>query len=301
MTLSDNLRGAAFMTGSMVCFTANDAFLKALSGHLPLFQTLFLRSIAALILLSLLARAMRQFTLKISREDRKRLAMRTVTEIAAAFFFISALFNMPIANVSAILQALPLTVTLAAAVFLHEAVGWRRLSAILIGLVGVLIIIRPGGDGFSLFSLYAVGAVVAVTARDLIARQMSSALPSTMAAVVTATGLLIFSGLASVFETWKPVTGEALLYLAGSALFIMGGYVFSVSAMRSGEIGFVTQFRYSSLLTALILGFLFFNEWPDALTLVGAGIVVATGLFTLYRERRQSVREKQGSPALRLR
>jgi len=150
----------------------------------------------------------RVFTTPIPSRDRALIALRTVVEVAAAYFFISALFHMPIANVTAILQALPLTVTLAGAVFL-------------------------GGLG----------------------------------------------------TQWQPLSGLAAMQLAGAAFFVIGGYVFSVNAMRSGEIGFVAPFRYTSLVVALVLGLAFFGEWPDGFTLTGCVIVVATGLFTLYRER----------------
>ena len=285
LNLSDNLRGALFMLLSMTAFTVNDSAMKGLADELPLFEAIFLRSICVCIFLSLIAWKSGALRVHVSQPDRKLIAVRSLTEIGAAYFFITSLFNMPIANVTAIIQALPLTVSLAAAVFLGEALGWRRLVAILIGFAGVMLIVRPGGEGFSIYSVYVLGAVICVTIRDLAARRMSASVPTPTVALIAATCVMVFSGLGSIQETWAMPSATAALQLIAASVFIIGGYIFSVSAMRSGEIGFVAQFRYTSLLAALVLGFVFFDEWPDLLTLIGSAIVVATGLFTLYRER----------------
>jgi S-adenosylmethionine uptake transporter len=283
--ISDNMRGALLMMGAMTSFTLNDACLKALSDELPLFQALFLRGIGTTLCLAGLAHVMGHMRFDLERRDWRLIALRTVSEAAAAWFFITALFNMPIGNVSAILQSLPLTVTLAAALFLGETVGWRRMVAILIGLVGVLLIVQPGGAGFNHYAVYALLSVGCVTVRDLCSRRMSRGVPSVLIALATATGVTSFAGVGSLFTVWQPLTVTAASQLSAAMIFVIGGYIFSVGAMRVGEIGFVAPFRYTSLLVALILGLLVFGDWPDSLTLIGATIVVATGLFTLYRER----------------
>lgn len=284
--LTDNMRGALLMMGSMSAFTINDAFMKTVAADLPLMQSIFLRGVIVVPLMLILCRAMGQLRFDISRRDWHLILLRTLAEMIGAFLFISALFNMPLANVSAILQALPLTVTLAAALFFREPLGWRRLTAILVGFIGVLLIVRPGGADFNVFSLYAVAAVLVVTFRDLAARRMSRDVPSTLAALVAAVGVMLMAAMGLAFETWQPVATSHVGLLIGAAVFIIGGYVFSVSAMRVGEISFVAPFRYTSLLVALILGFIIFGEVPKPLTLLGAAIVVAMGLFTLYREQR---------------
>jgi S-adenosylmethionine uptake transporter len=297
--LTDNMRGALFMMGAMTAFTVNDAFMKTLSVDLPLFQSIFLRSVIVLPLLILLCKAMGQLRFDLNRRDWTLLSIRAVGEMVSAFLFFKALFHMPWANVSAILQALPLTVSLGAAVFFGETLGWRRMTSILIGFAGVLLIIRPGGADFNVYSLYALGTVVAATIRDLAARQMSPDVPSTMAAVVAAVGVTVMASFGLLAETWVPVTTLQLGLLTSAAVFIVGAYIFSVAAMRVGEIGFVAPFRYTSLLVALTLGYVVFAEIPKALTLIGAGIVVAMGLFTLYREqrlRRQLARTNAGQP-----
>ncbi len=298
MPLSPNLRGALLMTGSMTAFTVNDAFMKVLSEAFPFFQLLLLRSVLTTSFIALLAWQAGAFRVQISRSNWQLMLIRTLAEIGAAYFFLNALFNMPIANVTAIIQALPLTVTLGAAIVLNEPVGWRRFAAIAIGFLGVMMIVRPGGEGFSLYSTFALLAVLCVTIRDLAARRLSVEVPSLFVALTAAIGVTIFSFSGAMFVEWEAMGGRDLALLGCAALAIIGGYLFSVMAMRVGEIGFVAPFRYSSLVAALIIGFLVFNEWPDGWTQIGAAIVVATGLFTLWRERRQA---RKPTPAFRQR
>lgn len=296
MTLSDNMRGAVFIMLSMTAFTINDALMKLAAPALPFFQQVFMRGVLITFGLIILARMWGHFGHRASRKDRILMAVRTLAEAAGTAFFLTALFSMPIVNLVAILQALPLTVTLAAAVVLGEPVGWRRLVAILVGFVGVAIIIRPGMDGFTIYSLYGVGAVVCVTIRDLAARRLSPDVPSSrvaLSASLGVTALALIGSLASG-EVWVMPSAYEMKLLGGAAGCLMIGYMSAVSGMRSGDIGFVAPFRYTSLLVGLIVGFFLFDEWPDEFTMLGASIVVATGLFTLYRERATATPAKQG-------
>ncbi|MGR3662391.1 MAG: DMT family transporter [Paracoccaceae bacterium] len=297
--MPENQRAALLMMASMATFTFNDACMKSLSDEIPLFQAIFLRGAMTSVMMIALATMLGGLNFSLSRRDWGLVALRTAAEVAAAFLFISALFNMPIGNATAILQALPLAVTLAGAVFLREAVGWRRMSAILIGFCGILMIVQPGADGFNAFSIYAILAVVAVTIRDLVVRRLSSDVPSMTVAVVAAVGVTVLSGFASLSETWVQPSPLAMAQLVGASVFIIGGYLFSVMTMRIGDIGFVAPFRYTSLLWALLLGFVIFGEWPNKLALAGISIVVATGLFTLLRERGQG--RRSGPTGLRMR
>ena len=286
MLRSANMRGALLMTASMTAFTVNDTFVKLLGDHLPFFQFLLIRSIGAAIFLTLLAWRAKALVWPKNRRDRWLIAIRSPAEMVAAYFFLTALIHMPLANVTAILQALPLTVALGAALVLREPVGWKRFLAIGIGFIGVYLIIRPGVDGFSTYALYALLAVVAVTVRDLAARRLSEDVSSVTVALFAVLAILAFASVgAATGPQWEPISTTDWFWLGGSIVTIIGGYLFSVSAMRHGEIGFVAPFRYASLIVALILGFLVFGDWPDQVTLIGAAIVVATGLFTLWRER----------------
>jgi S-adenosylmethionine uptake transporter len=295
--LTDNLKGAGLMMCSMLAFLINDSCMKALSDEWPLMQAITIRGLGTSLILLGYAALAGGLRLRLPRRDWARIVIRSAAEVAAAYFFISALYNMPIANATAILQALPLAVTLAAALFFGEAVGWRRLTAIGVGFVGVMLIVRPGPEGFNLYSIYALISVVAVVVRDIATRGLSREVPSLTVAVTAGIGITLFGLAGSMAVEWMPVSRLAALQLAGSVVFVILGYITSILTMRVGEIGFTAQFRYTSLVFALISGLLVFGEWPDGITLLGCAIVVATGLFTLYRER--GVRRPIGPAPLR--
>jgi S-adenosylmethionine uptake transporter len=289
--LSDNARGALLMMASMAAFTFGDACVKALGGAMPLAQILVIRGIVASLFILALTLRLGQFTLRLPRREWALVGLRSMAELLSAVFFLTALFNMKLANVTALLQMLPLTVTLGSALFLREPVGWRRWIAIAIGFGGMVLIVRPGTEGFNIFTLSALAAVFCVTVRDLATRRMARETPSMMITLVGSVTVLTFAAGWSLFVDWAPLNGPSGGLLLGASLFIIGGYTFSVLVMRVGEVGFVAPFRFTGLVWALILGWLVFGEWPEPQTLLGAAVIVATGLFTLWRETRRRRRQ----------
>ena len=273
--------------------------MKALADELPLLQALFLRGLGVVLCLTLLCWALGQLRFALGARNWTLIWLRAAAEVGGAYFFLTALFNMPIANLSAILQALPLTVSLAGALFLGEALGWRRLTAILIGFGGVLLIVQPGADGFTIYALYGLAAVACITARDLTVRRMSRDVPSVLVALAAAVGVTAFAGAGAALIDWAPITPRAGTQLLAAMVFVIFGYVFSVAAMRTGDIAFIAPFRYTSLLVALLVGLVVFSEFPGPLALAGAALVVATGLFTLYREARLGRARRQIAGRLR--
>ena len=283
--MSDNIRGGLFMIASMVCFAANDAFIKSLGGVLPIFQTLAVRGGLVVLLLAVLVLRSGWRAHELNYRDRVILALRALSEVGAAFFIVTALFNMELANMTAILQLLPLTISLAAFLFLGEPLGWRRILAILIGFLGMLLIVKPGSETFNVYSLFCLAAVVCVTVRDLTARSLGAKLSSQEMSLFAAFGVFVAACLATVLEPWAPITLSAWATLLGASIAIFFGYIASVMAIRTGDVSFTAQFRYVGLIAALILGYVFFAEWPDTFALIGAGIIVGSGAFTLYRQR----------------
>ncbi|MFN4130962.1 MAG: DMT family transporter [Paracoccaceae bacterium] len=286
MQLSDNARGAVYMMVAMAAFTLNDTAMKALTQDVPLFQAISMRGALMLIGLIGLAKLLGQWKPALPQRDGVIIGVRCLAEILSTVLFLAALMHMPLANLSAIMQALPLAVTLAAAVVFKDRVGWRRMTAILIGFFGVLIIIRPGPDGFDVWSLMGLASVVFVVVRDLTTRSVSRAVPSVMVAVWASAAVTVAATLASLPGGWQPLTqGQAVLVAAASMALVVG-YLFAVMVMRVGDISFVAPFRYTALIWAIFLGWLVFGSLPDPLTLMGAALVVATGIFTLWRERK---------------
>jgi drug/metabolite transporter (DMT)-like permease len=225
--------------------------------------------------------------------------VRIFFETIAAVAFLAALGQVPLANASAILQSLPLAVTLGAALFYKEPVGWRRWTAIGFGFLGVLVIIQPGPEGFTLASLYIVLCVITAAGRDLVTRRIDPGISSLTVTLFTAASIS-FAGLLLIpaFGGWQPMSGSALGRLAFASVFLFAGYQAIIMAMRTGEISFIAPFRYTSLLWAVLLGMLFFNETPDVWMVVGSAIVIGSGLYTFYREsKKKAALARRADPA----
>lgn len=285
MPLSDNLRGILLMCVSMAAFTINDTFMKSVTQTVPLYQAIGLRGLIAIAGLAVLCLATGAFRVRLGRRDIGLILLRSLADVGATITFVTALLHMPLANLSAILQALPLLITLGAALVYGDRIGWRRMTAILVGLIGVLIIIRPGTEGFDRWSLLGLASVACVVVRDLSVRPLQGQVPSTLVALGAAVAVTLMGWTGTAFQGWHSPTGFEAARILGAGLFLMVGYLTSVAAMRHGDIGLVAPFRYTSLLWAIVLGLVVFGDWPDGWTLVGAGIVIGAGLFTLWRER----------------
>jgi drug/metabolite transporter (DMT)-like permease len=193
---------------------------------------------------------------------------------------------MPLANLSAIMQSLPLAVTLTAALVFRDRIGWRRVTAILVGFVGVLIIIRPGAASFDGWSVMGLASVAFVVLRDLATRRFSRAMPSVVPAIWASVSVLAMgaAGMAAEGAIW-PTGTEAALTTAAAA-FLIGGYMMAIKTMRVGDLGLVAPFRYTSLLWAILNGWVIFGTLPDGMTVLGALVVVGSGIYMLLRERR---------------
>lgn len=285
MPLTDNVRGILLMCASMAAFTINDTFMKSVTTTLPLYQTIGLRGLIAVLGLGLLVVVTGAFRFRLSRLDGRLVLLRSLADVAATVLFLEALLRMPLANLSAILQAMPLAITLGAALVYGDKIGWRRMTAILVGLIGVLIIIRPGTQGFDRWALLGVASVLCVVVRDLSVRPLQGQLPSALVALGAAVAVTVMGGIGAGFQGVQPLSGAEAGKVLGAGLFLIVGYLTSVMAMRSGDIGLVAPFRYTSLLWAIMLGLIVFGDLPDGWTLLGAAIVVGAGIFTLLRER----------------
>jgi drug/metabolite transporter (DMT)-like permease len=284
----ENLRGASLMVLSMLGFALEDMFIKLAAEVLPIGQILFMLGIGGAAVFALVVHLQGRRPL-VREMISIPIGLRALGELTGTMAFVSAIVLTPLSSASAILQATPLVVTLGAALFLGEQVGWRRWSAITVGLCGLLLIIRPGMDAFEPLSLLAVIAVFSLGLRDLATRRVPPSI-STMqlsflgfAAIIPAGPLMLWaSGQAPVIPQ-----GATLAYFCAALFIGLFSYYAIVAAMRLGEVGFVTPFRYSRMIFALLIGVAIFGESPDAMTLTGAAIIVASGIYTVLRERNQ--------------
>lgn len=282
----DNFRGIILMVLAMAGFAIEDAFIKAAAPSVPTGQILMTIGVigGGAFAIFVRARGIRLLTPVLLTPP---VLLRNAAEIVGTLGFVTAITKIPLATASAIAQSMPLVITAGAALFFAEPVGWRRWSAIVAGLVGVLIIIRPGTAGFDPDALWAVLAVFGLAARDLSARAVPREVGHMQLAVYGAL-MLIPTGLLLMPFTGAPVMPALSswgMLLGASAVGVFAYYAVT-SASRTGAVAVVTPFRYSRILFALFLGLVLFGEVPDTWTLVGASVIVASGLYTLVRERR---------------
>jgi len=282
-----SLHGPLLMVAAMAGFAIEDALMKTLTVTLPPGEVAMSLGMGGGFAFWLVMR-FRGERLFDRRALQGAALLRNLSEMGAAMFMILSVALVPLTVVSSLLQAMPLAVTMAAAVFLGEKVGWRRWSAILVGFSGVMLILRPGTAGFDSLALVPLLGVVFLTTRDIATRRVPAGITSLqlsgwgfLSAIPGGILLLLMRGETLIMPDGR----EAGLMLANVAVGVVA-YMMLVLSTRAGDIAVTTPFRYSRLVFALLLGVIVFGERPDALTLTGSAIIVAAGLYTLMREIR---------------
>ena len=282
-----NVNGILLVIAAMAAFTLEDMFIKQLTASVPSGQILIVLGVLCASVFLCMAVLTRQ-RIFISEAWQPLPLIRAMTEAVSAVAFVTALSMVDLSVVAAVFQAMPLAVTMGAALFLGEQVGWRRWSAIGVGFIGVLMIIRPGFEEFRPESLFVVVAVIGVAARDLITRRLdpkvSSAVVSSQAYLALVVGGAVLMILGS--DPVEPLQAMQIGPYVGAVFFGVLGYYGIVTAMRVGEASAVTPFRYTRLLFSILAGILVFGERPDLMTLAGASLIIGSGLYTFLRERR---------------
>lgn len=282
-----NLRAAMLMVLAMAAFACEDALLKALSGAIPTGQLLAVIGFAGMAVFGLWI-ALSPEGLRLRHLLRPPVALRNLCEAICAITFVTALATGDLSIASAILQAQPLLMTLGAALFLGERVGWRRWLSIAAGFLGVLLIVKPGTAAFEVSSIFAIVAVLALAVRDLVTRRLPPEVGSGLLSA-GAFGSMGLAGLAlmlaGVQGAVMPTAGQGAL-MAATLCFGLLGYITMVIATRIAEIAVIAPFRYSRLLFAMALAVTLFGERPDALTLAGAALIAGAGIYAMWREAR---------------
>lgn len=281
---TNNLLGICAMLAATAVFVTGDAIMKLMAARLPTGETMFIRGVIGAVIVSSLLAATGMLG-EVRRHLRRSVGLRTGCEVGASCFFQSGLSLLPFAVVGAIGQINPLVVTAAAAAFLGERVGWRRWTATAIGLVGALLIIRPGGATFQWASLLILGAVACSVTRDMITRKMEPGLSPVILAAVSTVAIGTSSLMFLPFETWVWPHPLDVLWLAFPAVLMMVGQILVVISIRAGEVSAIVPFRYAAILWSLTYSALIWREFPDKLTLLGIFIVCSAGLYTFHREQ----------------
>ncbi len=286
-TATNNRNGIVLMIAAMAGFTLEDLFIKKLSSTVSTGQILITLGICSSLIFGLIA-YLNNHKIFVRQAWTKITVVRIFAEAIAAVFFVISLAKVPLATVAAILQATPLIITMGAALFLGEQVGWRRWLAIVIGFVGVLLIVRPGLTSFDPAVMFVLISVLGITVRDLLTRLISHDVHSSVVSF-QAFASLIFAGAITLLISSDPLVSINRLeasYFLGGVIFGVAGYYGIVSALRIGTASAVSPYRYSRLVFSIIVGVIVFNEYPDLLTLAGAAIIVVSGLYTFVREHK---------------
>ena len=280
-----NLKGIVAMSAAMASFACGDTLMKIVSAALPTSELLFIRGLCVTTASIAAALAMGAFT-ELRAAMSGAMALRAGGDVAGGWLFQSGLARMAYPDLMAITQLNPLTITAASALFLGEKVGWRRWSATLVGLVGVLVIIRPGSSAFNWWALAGVASVLAATVRDLATRRVDRRVPPILIMTLSAGAVTVASLSVAPFVVWSWPAWSTLAMLVGAAIFSLIGQLCVIMAMRTGEVSAVAPFRYTIIVFAILSGILVFDHVPDGPTLIGIVIVAAAGLYTFFREQK---------------
>ena len=280
------IRAILLMIFSMALLALSDLFIKLAAGRAPFGQIMLYLSLGGTALLAINALIRRDPI--ISRDVfHPMIMLRNAFEIIGGVGLVLGIALVPLSTFAAIMQIAPILVVMGGALFLGETVGWRRWGAVIAGLIGMLIVLRPGTDAFSPNALFAVMGVCGLAGRDLVTRlapsHLSSSTLSTWGFAST-----IPNGVVYLWFTGDPLTSDpiALWHIALAVLVTTTGYLGVTTAMRMAPVSIVSPFRYTRLVFTTSLGVLFLGERPDGATLLGASIILCAGLYTFLRERR---------------
>ena len=275
--------GILCMIGGALALTINDGMAKYLTETYPVGQVMALRGTFILcLLIFLFISARKKLNLKIYswRNNFYRAAAMT----GSTFCFITGLSYLPIADAIAIAFAAPLLTTVLAVFCLRERVGLHRWVAIFFGFIGVLIIVQPTGDAFKVAALAPLSAAFFGAIRDVITRKITSS-ESSFTILVTSMFLITFAGYLTFPLGWSEFQVEHIwLFLCSSILVGVAQYLM-IEAFRLGEVGLISPFKYSSLLWAVIIGFIVWGDIPGYFVLVGATILIISGVYLLRAEK----------------
>ena len=284
--MQNTMPAILMMVLAMALLALSDMFIKLAAQGMPVGLVAFALSFGGVVIFVVLAR-FRRIPLTSAHFTNRWVVSRNVLEIFGGVGLVLGIAWSPLSVFAAIMQASPLMVTIGAAVLLNEPVGWRRWTAVLIGLLGMLRVVQPWADSFEPAVLFAVLGVTALSLRDLVTRlsppEVDSLQLATWGFMATVpSGLVILL----VMGDTPTATPTSLVHVALAAVVTTAGYYAVTSAMRMAPASIVAPFRYSRLIFTMGLGILVFGERPDAMTLTGAAIILATGFYTFMRERR---------------
>ncbi len=277
------LRAGLYMVIAMACFILNDTCIKAIGTSLPLGEIISIRGLLSVLVIAVIC--VQQGVLgSVPSLFSANVMARSLLDVAGTFMFLTALMHMPIANLTAILQSVPLAVVLVSVIFLKEKVGLRRTAAILAGFIGVLLIVRPSPSTFTIYEVLALGIVFILAFRDLITKRIPAHIPTFIIALANACFVALGGIVFGLYQGFQNVELWQFGLLCAAAILLATGYMFMVATLRLGDLSATAPFRYSNVLFAIILGMVVFREYPDAVSYAGMALIIAAGIYAAHRE-----------------
>jgi hypothetical protein len=284
----NNRRGIVAMSVGMVCFLMNDSLVKHVSESLPAPQLIFLRGLLAtlgLFVLSVVLRQLPPWRETVGHIGHKWVFIRSFLDGLASLVYLSALFNMPLANATAINMSTPLLIALLSALLLQHHISWRHWLIIGLGFGGVLCVVQPQADGFNHWAWVALAGTLCHALRDLSVHFIPDHVPSPLITLSTALTATVMAGIWALFHPWHSVTPMQWAQMAGASVFLSAGYFLLIKATRIADMTVIAPFRYMGLLTAVVMGFVVWGDVPNALAWTGMGLLVAAGLMMIRISR----------------
>lgn len=277
------LRAGLFMVLAMGSFVFNDTIIKVVGPSLPVGELIAVRGFMAMLIIAAIC-AHQGVLQDVPKIANRRVILRNIFDLLSTIAFVTALMHMQIANLTAVMQAVPLAVALLSMVFLKEQVGLRRMAAIVLGFIGVLMIVKPSAATFNLYDMLALIIVFCVAVRDLLTKRIPVRIPTFVVALGNAGFVTVGGAMLCAFQgvKWPEAWQFGLLALAACCL--ASGYLFMVATLRLGELSGTAPFRYSIMVFAIISGIVVFREFPDWIATLGMVLIVATGLYAAHRE-----------------
>lgn len=275
------------MVLAMGSFVTNDTLIKLVGHSLPVGEIIMVRGVIAMMLIGYIC--YRQGVIAdLPHIGNRMVVLRACLDLASTIAFVTALMHMQIANLTAVMQAVPLAVALLSMVFLRERVGWRRMSAIVLGFIGVLMIVKPSVTSFNIYESLALLIVFAVAVRDLLTKRIPKRIPTFVIALANASFVTAGGAILCSIQGFTMPDARQFALLALAAVFLASGYLFMVATLRLGELSGTAPFRYSIMVFAIVSGIAVFGELPDGIATIGMVLIVATGLYAAHREARLS-------------
>ncbi|WP_112662754.1 DMT family transporter [Microvirga flavescens] len=281
------LRGIALLLVALIFFSCSDAASKGMTATIPAVQAVWLRFVIFTVLMFSAAAILGKGNPLRSKRPLLQI-VRGFGVLGSSTFFVMGLRYLPMAEATAISFISPIFVTGLSIVLLNETVGIRRWAAVFVGLIGVLIVIRPGTGAFDLSAFFPVLSALSWAVALTVTRKVSAAddpiVPLTYAAV---TGLVVLSFIVPFY--WAPLGWHEISLALITGITSTVGQFLVVLSFQHAKASVLAPFSYMQLVSSSVLGFFFFGSVPDFWTVVGAGVIVASGLYTAHRERIRGV------------